>query len=83
MILRHRGKAFDSNTNLLEIYRPRNDCQEQAPNGAAHFPQADFWPVQGLNIQVKTVVLKTDYFRVARYAGAICTKRERRYRLAT
>src|SRR5229473_877596 len=44
MILRHRGKAFDSNTNLLRIYRPSKDRQEQAPNGAAHFLQADFWP---------------------------------------
>jgi hypothetical protein len=48
MILRHRGKAFDSNTNLLEIYRPCNDCQKQAPNGAAHFPQADFWTTSRL-----------------------------------
>lgn len=42
MILRHREKAFDSNANLLGIYRPSKDRQEQAPNGAAHFPQADF-----------------------------------------
>jgi hypothetical protein len=44
MILRHRGRAFDSSTNLLRIYRPSKDRQKQAPNGAAHFPQADFWP---------------------------------------
>jgi hypothetical protein len=42
MILRHRGKAFDSNTNLPGIYRASMDRQKQAANGAAHFPQADF-----------------------------------------
>jgi|CZKR01.1.fsa_nt_gi hypothetical protein len=29
--------------------------------------QADFWPVEGFNIRLKTVFLKTDYFWVARY----------------
>ncbi len=27
--------------------------------------------MEGFNIQVKTVFLKTDYFRVARHSGAI------------
>src|SRR5712692_10843884 len=55
MIPRHRGKAFDSNTNLLGIRRLSMDRQEQAPNGAAHFPQADFWPgtVSGLLVKRK------------------------------
>ena len=30
-------------------------------------PEEDFGPVEGFNIQVKTVFLETDCFRVVRY----------------
>jgi hypothetical protein len=45
------------------VTRPRS---APTANAISNFPEADFWPVEGFNIEVKTVFSKTLHIWVAR-----------------